>query len=108
MSQPVLTILKNILLIALASVLLAIACGLLLPFLQSLGLLDDLGGHGLGNFAYLFYGALFGGALGLVLAIYMVTKHPHHLIRFFTVLAVLAIVVVGAVLMCIHFFGISW
>ena len=101
-------ILLKIVLIVLAIFLCVISFGVLFPFLQSIGLFYDLGGHGLGNLGYIFYGALFGAIVGLVLSTYIVFKKTLLIKQFFISLAVFTIIITSIVFMSVNFLGTKW
>ena len=101
-------ILFKILLIALATCLSALSFGVLAPFLQSIGLLHDLAGHGLGNIAYVLYGALAGAIAGLAISAHVVLKHPVRTKLLFSTLTATTIVIISVAFICVNFLGVNW
>ncbi len=102
------TRLTKTLVIAAATLLHISFFALLLPFLQSLGILPHLGGHGMANLVYIFWGAIIGFCSGLVVS-YCVVNHRADRAKRYMVALVLGNLALAAVfLMAVNFFGLRW
>ncbi len=91
-----------------AMFLLMISFGVLFPFLQSIGWLYDLGGHGLGNVGYLIFGVFSGAILGVILSAYVVFKKENHIRVFYKLLIVFTAIATSIVFVGVNYFGVGW
>ncbi len=82
--------------------------GMLLPFLQILHVLPSLGGHGLANMGYIFYGAFLGFVIGATTSFVVIFRNRQVITAYFAVLAgltaLLAVMLVGSVV----YLGVHW
>ncbi len=94
---------------SLASIALQITFfGMLLPILQALQILRDLGGHGLGNMGYIFYGALLGLVVGSTGSVFIIVRNPKLIVKYLAVLAGLTVFTALMLVVSIKSLGMSW